>query len=228
VADADGNNPTQLTTDPANDTEPSWFPDGDRIAFLTNRNNNHLALWSNQLATGREEPLLDLGADVEFVTLSPDGQQVAFNSRKGGPINVWTAALKGGEPKQLTFDDEMMGFPCWSPDGKYLAVEAKRGNDQNIALMPSAGGTPVMLTADHGLNWPHSFSPDGDRIAFAGFRNGVWNIYWVSRTTRQEKQLTNYTKLNTFVRYPAWSPQGDRIVYEYAERTGNVWMIELK
>jgi Tol biopolymer transport system component/serine/threonine protein kinase len=230
VTDADGRNPLQLTTNPASDNLPSWFPDGDRIAFFSNRgdDHDHYVLWAITLSTGREEPLLDLGADVGFVALSPDGQQVAFNSRKGGTINVWTAALDGGEPKQLTFDKERMGFPCWSPDGKYLAVQARRGNDENIALVPSAGGTPVMLTADRGLNWPHSFSPDGDRIAFAGFRNGVWNIYWVSRSTHQEKQLTNYTKLNTFVRYPAWSPLGDRIVYEYAERTGNVWMIELK
>ena len=228
VADPDGKNPVQLTTDPANDTQPSWFPEGDKIAFLSSRNNNHLVLWTITLATGKEEPLLDLGASVEFVLLSPDGQQVAFNSRKGGPINVWTVALKGGEPKQLTFDNELMGFPCWSPDGQSLAFEVKRGNDQNIGIIPSAGGTPVMITSDHGVNWPHSFSPDGDRVAFAGSRNGVWNIYWVSRTTHQEKQLTNYTKLNTFVRYPAWSPLGTQIIYEYAERTGNIWLIDLK
>jgi hypothetical protein len=41
-----------------------------------------------------------------------------------------------------------------------------------------------------------------------------------------QKQLTNYSKLNTFVRYPAWSPT--QIVYEYAETTGNIWMLELK
>ena len=40
--------------------------------------------------------------------------------------------------------------------------------------------------------------------------------------------MTGYDKLNTFVRYPAWSPSGDRIVYEYAVTTGNIWLIELK
>jgi hypothetical protein len=30
------------------------------------------------------------------------------------------------------------------------------------------------------------------------------------------------------VRYPAWSPSGDRIVYEYAETTGNIWAMELE
>ena len=48
-------------------------------------------------------------------------------------------------------------------------------------------------------------------------------------TSRQDrKQITHYTKLNTFVRYPAWSPHGDQIVYEYAETTGNIWMVRMK
>jgi Tol biopolymer transport system component len=84
------------------------------------------------------------------------------------------------------------------------------------------------LTSEAGDSWPHSWSPDGDKIAFAGRRGSVWNIYWVSRSTRQQKQLTNYTKINAFVRYPAWSPLGNQIVYEYNEVTGNIWTAELK
>ena len=35
-------------------------------------------------------------------------------------------------------------------------------------------------------------------------------------------------KLNAFVRYPAWSPLGNQIAYEYAETAGNIWLMELK
>ena len=76
--------------------------------------------------------------------------------------------------------------------------------------------------------WAHSWSPDGDKIAFAGFRSGFWNIWWVSRSTKQQKQLTNYTKPNSYVRYPSWSPLGNRMVYEYAGTTGNIWVMNLK
>jgi Tol biopolymer transport system component len=59
-------------------------------------------------------------------------------------------------------------------------------------------------------------------------RGGLWNLYWVSRTTGRQRQLTQFGKTNAYVRYPAWSPAGDRIVFEHAEATGNVWLVELK
>ena len=83
------------------------------------------------------------------------------------------------------------------------------------------------MTFDRGQSWPYSWSPDGDKIAFAGSRNGYWNVRWVSRSSKEQKQLTNYGKLNSFVRYPAWSPKGDRIVFEYGETAGNIWEIDL-
>jgi Tol biopolymer transport system component len=68
----------------------------------------------------------------------------------------------------------------------------------------------------------------GDKIIFAGFRDSYWNVWSYSRSAKVEKQVTHYKKLNAFVRYPSWSPLGNQIAYEYAETTGNIWMIEVK
>ncbi|HEX8890803.1 MAG TPA: hypothetical protein VF779_16755, partial [Pyrinomonadaceae bacterium] len=143
-------------------------------------------------------------------------------------INVWKIAIENGQAKQLTFDKELAGWPSWSPDGKLLAFELKRGDDTHIAIIQSDGGEIRQLTFEHGQSWPHSWSPDGEHIAFAGFRNGVWNIYWVNVKDGNIKQLTRFNKLNSYVRYPEWSPTGNQIVFEYAEMTGNIWMMELK
>jgi len=70
--------------------------------------------------------------------------------------------------------------------------------------------------------------PDGDKLVFAGFRDGLWNIWWVSRSTKEQKKLTDYAKANAFVRYPSWSPLGTQIAYEYNETTGNIWVAEIK
>ncbi len=104
----------------------------------------------------------------------------------------------------------------------------KRGDDAYLMVIPNDGGEPEQLTSGHGRSWPYSFSPNGDKIVFAGDRDGVWNVWWVSRSSKRQKQLTNYTKPNAFVRYPAWSPLGNQIAYEYAETSGNIWLMELK
>ena len=95
-------------------------------------------------------------------------------------------------------------------------------------LVASGGGTPVQLTFDGGDKWPYSWSPDGDKILFAGFREGFWNVWWVSRSEKKQRQLTHNTKPNAYVRFPSWSPLGNQIVYEYTELKGNIYVMYLR
>lgn len=225
IMDANGKNPKQATTEGGGLV--SWFPGGEQLAFLSYRNPR--TAWSVNLQTGQDKPLsLDFGEDVNYMRLSRDGTQILFNSKRSGTTNISKITVNGGEPKQLTFDREMIGFGCWSPDGKTIGVQIKRGEDTNIGVMPSDGGAITQLTFDKGQSWLSGFSPDGDKLIFAGFRDGLWNIWWVSRSTREQKKLTNYTSLNGFVRYPTWSPLGNQIAYEYAQTTGNIWVAEIK
>jgi Tol biopolymer transport system component/DNA-binding winged helix-turn-helix (wHTH) protein len=228
LTDPDGKN--ARPADAGQDTPlfQGWFPDSHRIAY-TIRDNGHNILESLDVVSGRKEVLRELGVANSTMRLSPDGRQIAYDIEQDGVPNIWTVPVGGGPPRQLTFAQNAITFPCWSPDGKFLAAQVSRNGGAQIVLIPADGGTPIQLTADQGDdNWPHDWSPDGDKIAFAGQRNGIWNIYWISRGTREEKQLTHYTHNNAYVRYPAWSPRGDQIVYEYAETTGNIWTMRVK
>ena len=225
LMDSNGGNQRQLTAELAG--LPNWLPGGARVA-LVSKSETALRLWTVDVSSGKHPPISDQVFNASLGKLSPDGAQFAFNSTQGGAMNIWAMPVAGGAPKQLTFDQELMGFPCWSRDGKFIAFEVKRGGDTHVAVIPSGGGAPVQLTNESGQSWPGSWAPDGDKIAFAGMRDGYWNIWWVSRGARQQRQITKLTKRNAYVRFPSWSPRGDQIVYEYAETTGNIWMMELK
>jgi Tol biopolymer transport system component/DNA-binding winged helix-turn-helix (wHTH) protein len=160
--------------------------------------------------------------------LSPDGREIAFHViGPDGAMNVWRQPVDGGARTQLTFDKEAVSYPCWAPDGRSLAVEVKRGDQTYVGVVSRDGGPVDMLVTDRGQNWPHSWAPDNDRMAFAGERDGVWNLFSVSRKTRTVKQLTHFESVDGYVRYPSWSPRGNRIVFEWSERMGSIWSVKL-
>jgi eukaryotic-like serine/threonine-protein kinase len=227
LMDADGKNQTQLTTDPGSELFASWLAQGDKIAFLYS-DPQQTNLRSIEVQTGREEILLDLTPEMGQPQLSADGKYLAYFTKKDGATNVWTISLDDKTPKQLTFDKGLAGWPHWSPDGQFIAYESRQNNDSHLMTIPREGGEPRQLTSDAGQSFTGGWSPDGSKISFAGYRNNLWNIWWVTRDGQSRKQVTSNTKLNVFVRYPAWSPLGNQIVFEYAEVKGNVWIMDLE
>ncbi|MBL8113719.1 MAG: PD40 domain-containing protein, partial [Acidobacteria bacterium] len=225
--DPDGKNPTQRTNNPEDDDYAQWMPDGKRLAFASRRVDRRLTMWVQDLASGKEELLADPGPEVDGLRLSQDGKLLAFNSTRGGSaINTWLLPIGAREPRALTNDPEMMGFPVFTPDGEAVVLEHKRGNDAQLVLVPVAGGEPRTLTQGPGQSWPWSISSDGLRVFYAGLREGVWNIYSIPLEGGAEVPLTKLEKLNAYVRYPAVSPDGKTVVYEQAETTGNIWILE--
>ena len=70
----------------------------------------------------------------------------------------------------------------------------------------------------------------GFDVPVQGARNQPWHRDFPAppETWGEQRRLTHFDETNTYVRYPAWSPAGDRIVFERAQVTGNVWLMELK
>ncbi len=103
----------------------------------------------------------------------------------------------------------------------------RRGDASQIGITDCNGGHQEILTDGPGLNFPGSFSADGRRLSYASFREGVWNLWWIDRITRERRQVTHFTTYGPFVRYPAWRPGSEEIVYEYSQVKGNVYLLDL-
>ena len=220
----DGSESRQVTVDPGREMSPSWLPDGRSLVFVSDRSG--FGLWAIDLVTGRERPLAELGPRVDSVRVSPDGTRIAFHTPSAsGVFDIWVANIDATGARQLTFDSELAGFPSWSPDGRWLAFERRRGNSDRLMVIPSDGGDAVQLTFGEGRDWAWSWAPDSDRIVFASLRDGRWDLRWVRRTTGEEQRLTAFDRPNGYLRYPAWSPLDDLVVFERAETAGDLWLV---
>jgi TolB protein len=227
LMNSDGGNQRPVIEGPAVEYGNDFYPDGKRLLCFSDRDGGKFNGYEFEIATRTSKKLqIDL-SDAISIRLSPDGKRIAYHSKRDSiTINTWMADLATRTQQKLTFDREFVGYPCWSPDGRELALEVRRGDDIFIGVMPSAGGTPELLNEKRGLSWAFSYSPDGRRIAFAGYRDDTWNLWWIDRKTREEKRLTENTRLDVYIRFPSWSPKGDQIVYEQAETRGQVYLLD--
>jgi Tol biopolymer transport system component/DNA-binding winged helix-turn-helix (wHTH) protein len=206
--------------------EGQWDRAGGRL-LIDRREGQGVGMAWVDLASRRIEPVTFKNFGFLYWRLSPDAKAIAFHQiEKDGRMSVWTTTFDGRRTK-IAEDPEAVSYPVWSPDGTSLAVELKRGESTQIGVVTASGGPVTVLTDGRGQHWPSSWAPDGDRIAFAGEREGVWNLYTVSRKTRAVTPLTTFTSPAGYVRYPAWSPKGSRVVFERAQETSTVWTATL-
>jgi len=231
VMNADGSGRSPLVTDGDQSGLPwgwpSWAPDGTRVLVQRDTSGGR-TMWWVDLATRQLTPT-NLAKNMQSPRLSPDGREVAYwMIEANGSANIWTQALDGGSPRRVTADPEAISYPWWSPDGQWLAVGIKRGKDTHVGVVSKNGGPVEQITNAAGLSAPQSWSPDGDQIAFAGQRDGVWNVWTVSRRTRVSRQLTHFTAPSDYVIYPSWSPDGRRIAFARDVRRGSVWTVQLR
>src|ERR1041384_1308585 len=69
---------TQLTFGEKSSTNPKWSPDGNWIAFLSNRKDNRNNIYLLNVNGGEAEPLTELKSAVNNFNWSPDGRSIAF------------------------------------------------------------------------------------------------------------------------------------------------------
>jgi len=227
VAGADGSNPVPVT--PRNDaaSRPSWRPDGS-LGYRAIHNGAFLYFL---LPPGGDPQPLALKIDLvngDRFRLSPDGMQIAAHITINGRSRIHVEDLRTHIVRELTPPDADCSFPIWSPDGRWLGMQIRSGGKIQLAYMPSAGGPIRTLNTGFTQSMGNDWSPDSTRIAFAGLDDGIWNIFWVAVSTGAVRQLTHFTSRSAFVRYTAWSPQGDRIVFEHNTIASSIYIADLK
>ncbi|MEJ2208361.1 MAG: FHA domain-containing protein [Anaerolineae bacterium] len=104
VANADGSNPRQITTN-AQDGAPRWSPNGGQVAFHSDRDGNWEIYVINVDGTWLRRITLNPTSDF-YPVWSPDGLRIAFISDRGGQNGVYATSGIGGGATRL-FEAEL-------------------------------------------------------------------------------------------------------------------------
>lgn len=201
---ADGSDQVQLTANAGNDDEPSWSPDGQRIAFRSSGPGFN-DIFVMDADGGNQIRLTNTDGPDSEPAWSPDGRRIAFRSNRDGNSEIYVMDADGQNQTRLTNDPGSDGEPTWSPDGERIAFQSNRlpGPDQEIIVMGSDGENEVPLTANSVGDFEPAFSPDGSRIAFSSDRNGDFEVFAMDVDGQNQAPLTNHPA-NDFE--PNWQP----------------------
>ena len=222
-----GQNPINLTKDsPDDDTQPAFSPDGERIAFRSERQGGGIFVMGRTGESVRR--ITDTGYTPAW---SPDGTQLVFATSlpsvfQIGPSDLWAVTLASGERRSLSVKGIQ---PSWSPHGHRIAywTAYKEGafGQRDIDTIPAEGGTPVPVTSDAALDWNPVWSPDGRHLYFASNRGGSMNLWRVAIDEQSGQVLSQPEPLTTpsaLAGHLSVSADGRRVAYASFERTAPI------
>ena len=197
-----GGDARRLTSTPAEESDPHVSPDGQWIAFTSNRGGAP-AVYVMAMAGGDPRRLTWSPAGESARGWTPDGRRVLFASgRASAPTSyakLWTIAVDGGPAQPIPAPMAMRG--SFSPDGRQIVVDRVDRWDVEFRSYRGGQNTPLTITdvADaHETRLPNARTMDvrpvwlGQTIYFLSDRDWATNVWAYDVPTRSLRQLTHF------------------------------------
>ncbi|HSR66895.1 MAG TPA: winged helix-turn-helix domain-containing protein [Acidobacteriota bacterium] len=206
----------RLTRNPSADQEPTWAPDGSRLAYLSLSTEGCQIRLVSALG-GQDRKLADcLNPDSDGLHWRRDGKGLLLSERPGPnlPFRIYPLTLEGRRGPPLTSPPEswLGDFSgTLSPDGRWLAfLRSPTLGVEDIWIQPLPEGPARRLTGDglkiHGLDW----SRGGDSILFSSNRGGLFSLWSYSLS---QDSIHLVTGAGQDLDSPSASPDSDQFAY---------------
>ena len=217
----------RLTTDPGEQTQPAFSPDGLQLAFvsaaegLAGQQIFVKVLGQGHFSTEPVHRLTQLTEDEFNPVWSPDARSIAFLASSDSELSLYIASLEHPEaPRKVYIPGENtrwdQGALSWSPDGRSLILADHIGQQasSSIYLIDLQTLRARALTSPP-PGWEGdlspAYSPDGQKIAFVrASESEVTNLYWMAVGGGEPHQITRDGKL---IKGIAWSADSQSVVF---------------
>ena len=211
---AQGGTAVQLTTQASYEANPVWSPDGEQIAFASDRNGN-FDLFIMSADGGAARRLTYHSASEIPSTFTPDGKYVLFSASIQDPATsalfptsamteLYRVPVEGGNTEQV------LGTPaewvCFDKAGNNFLYQDRKGFEdewrkhhtssiaRDIWLYDTQTGEHTNLTNRDGEDRNPVYAPDGKSVYFLSERNGgSFNVYsFPLNAPQQVKPVTTF------------------------------------
>jgi Tol biopolymer transport system component len=213
----------------ADDTQPAFSPDGERIAFRSEREEKGIYVMS--IGGENVRRVADFGYHPSW---SPDGKEIVVSLfgrdqptvRAGGETGLWIINVETGAKRELSKIEA--SFPAWSPSGKRVAFWYYTGNfaRRDIATISTEGGEPITVAKDFAIsNWNPVWSPDGKYLYFVSSKGGSMG-FWRVAIDEAKGEVSGEPEpvgtLSKFSRHLNFSRDGKRMIYVQTNNQANI------
>ncbi|HLL77367.1 MAG TPA: Calx-beta domain-containing protein [Pyrinomonadaceae bacterium] len=212
VMNPDGTGLVRITDDPAEDTHPTWSPDGRQIAFVSTRDGNKEIYVVS--AEGGAATRLTNNAAEDFSpawSLSVTTPRIAFVSHRDGNDEVYLMNTDGTGQTNITNNAADDNDPAWllTAAGTLISFASNRDGDKFEIYRQNINGTGIQRVTTNSFNDVHPAWPAG-RFYFQSDRDGNDEIYLTNADGSNPIRITDNA---AFDLDPTTASDGSRLVW---------------
>ncbi len=184
---------------------PAFSPDGQRIAFASNRSGN-MDIWVASADGSGPQRLTTTRAVDTAPCWSPTGQEIAFTSGRTGTPQLYIMSSDGLNVRRLTTVGNYNDGCAWNPARQFSEVaytSRLEAGGFDIAVIDLATRQVRQITRGRGSCEYPSWAPNGRHLVFSCEGRGTWAITIADREGRSLTRLATGPGNNA---QPDWGP----------------------